>query len=205
MNEEYLWDKTGSDPEIEKLEAKLKEFAYKGYEPPPIPAKAFTLADVRPRRFFRFHLAFASAALAALTVSIIGFFIVQQRLEKIDQTLVAAPEISTLPATAESVTEPLTRPAYVPTAVAGNKLPEAHRAVYSSKRASKPVPRKPTLDDPQVEMTKEEAYAYNQLMLALSITSSKLRLVKDKVDGVENPKTEFENVRVSRETKKFKS
>jgi hypothetical protein len=31
--------------------------------------------------------------------------------------------------------------------------------------------------------TKEEIYAYNQLMLALSITSDKLNLVKEKIPG----------------------
>jgi len=38
---------------------------------------------------------------------------------------------------------------------------------------------------PAVKLTKEEKYAYDQLMLALSITSSKLRLVSDKVSGGE--------------------
>ena len=35
------------------------------------------------------------------------------------------------------------------------------------------------------KLTKEETYAYNQLMLALSITGSKLKLVKDKIDRTE--------------------
>jgi hypothetical protein len=34
-------------------------------------------------------------------------------------------------------------------------------------------------------LTDEEKHAYDQLMLALSITSSKLKIVKDKIDGVE--------------------
>jgi hypothetical protein len=33
-----------------------------------------------------------------------------------------------------------------------------------------------------VAVTKEEADAYNKLLLALSITSSKLKIVKEKID-----------------------
>jgi hypothetical protein len=35
------------------------------------------------------------------------------------------------------------------------------------------------------KLTEEEQYAYDQLMLALSITSSKLKIVKDKVGGTD--------------------
>jgi hypothetical protein len=42
---------------------------------------------------------------------------------------------------------------------------------------------------PDVRLTKEEQYAYNQLMLALSFTSSKLKMVKDKVEGIEEEPT----------------
>jgi hypothetical protein len=44
-------------------------------------------------------------------------------------------------------------------------------------------------------LTKEEKYAYDQLMLALSITSSKLKMVKDKVAGVEEKNAVRENER----------
>jgi hypothetical protein len=35
-------------------------------------------------------------------------------------------------------------------------------------------------------LTAEEKYAYDQLMLALSITGSKLKIVKDKIAGTED-------------------
>lgn len=38
---------------------------------------------------------------------------------------------------------------------------------------------------PRVKLTKDEKYAYEQLMIALSITSSKFKMVKDKVESVE--------------------
>jgi hypothetical protein len=40
-------------------------------------------------------------------------------------------------------------------------------------------------EKPKVRLTEEERYAYNQLMLALSITGSKLKIVRDKVQGLE--------------------
>ena len=40
-----------------------------------------------------------------------------------------------------------------------------------------------------VKLTNEEKFAYNQLMLALSITGSKLKLVQDTIDRIENTST----------------
>ncbi len=48
---------------------------------------------------------------------------------------------------------------------------------------------------PKVKLTKEEKYAYDQLMLALSITSSKLKLVTDKIENVEEQNVVQENER----------
>ena len=39
------------------------------------------------------------------------------------------------------------------------------------------------------ELTAEERYAYDQLMKALAITSSNLRIVKDKVNGLDQKPT----------------
>ena len=39
-----------------------------------------------------------------------------------------------------------------------------------------------------VRLTNEEKYAYNQLLLALSITSSKLKLVQETIDRMEDRK-----------------
>jgi hypothetical protein len=40
-----------------------------------------------------------------------------------------------------------------------------------------------------VALTQEERYAYHQLMLALSISSSKLKVVQDAINGVESNET----------------
>jgi hypothetical protein len=57
------------------------------------------------------------------------------------------------------------------------------------------IARKTEFVKPAVKLTEEEKYAYNQLMLALSITSSKLKLVEDKIYGAENPEKSLENAR----------
>lgn len=42
-------------------------------------------------------------------------------------------------------------------------------------------------------LTDEEKYAYDQLMLALSVTSKQLKIVKDKVNGIENQTDDLAN------------
>ena len=63
--DEYLWNKKGSDPEIEQIEAALRSLAYRPTAPPVLPAKQFAFT-VAPRSFFRFGVSFAAAALAFL-------------------------------------------------------------------------------------------------------------------------------------------
>ena len=46
MKEDYLWDKTGSDAEIENLENVLKAFRQTDDAPPEIPAKIFTPDEI---------------------------------------------------------------------------------------------------------------------------------------------------------------
>jgi hypothetical protein len=66
-----------------------------------------------------------------------------------------------------------------PKAVRKNKINPA--VVRPTEKKDKNIVAKKS----DVQLTKEEQYAYDQLMLALSITSSKLKLVKDKVEGFE--------------------
>ena len=72
MNEEYLWDKTGEDAEIQQLENALAAFRYQETAPPALPSKILTfqpkivektVAEKPPRRF--------SYALATCTATIL--------------------------------------------------------------------------------------------------------------------------------------
>jgi hypothetical protein len=62
MKEDYLWNKTGSDAEIEKLENALKAFRFEAQEPPALPTKVTSSDEKRPFSFFKLGFAFAFAA-----------------------------------------------------------------------------------------------------------------------------------------------
>ena len=68
MNEQYLWDKTGSDAEIEGLENALRVFRYRPFKPPELPAKVMTSVEPPRRNWFRlgFAVAFAAAAIGSV-------------------------------------------------------------------------------------------------------------------------------------------
>src|SRR4028118_1783973 len=70
MKQDYLWDKTGADPEIENLENALAVFRYKETAPPALPAKIIPFKKESPRRSFRF--AYAVAACTAFVMIGLG-------------------------------------------------------------------------------------------------------------------------------------
>ena len=189
MKEDYLWDKTGEDPEIQRLENALQVFRYKETAPPTLPAKIIPFERKTPRKFFR--LAFAFAACAAFVIVSLGVWL-QISSEKIeiakDSTETTAPQVS------EKVSDEI--PAKKPDDLIVEKVEAPKQSVERNvMKVKKPVPaiarqnnliaQKVEVKKPTVKLTKEEKFAYSQLMLALSITSSKFKLVKDKVEGVE--------------------
>lgn len=194
MKEDYLWDKTGSDPDIEKLENALVVFRYKETAPPELPAKILPFRKEEPqakpqRRIF----SFAVAAAACLVFGVIALGVWIQFLKNnagVNQeelTVTAKPEIvvpqpkapfgdiEVLPV--DNVENAKQYPARKIVAIRRN-VP-----VKISRKTAKA--RNTKAEKPEVQLTKEERYAYDQLMLALSITSSKFKLVKDKVEGTE--------------------
>ena len=79
---------------------------------------------------------------------------------------------------AQSAKKTLETPRFV-RALQPDHLPKRHVSLVAKRSTIKPEP---------VRLTSEEKYAYNQLLLALSITSSKLKLVHEKIDRVEDRK-----------------
>ncbi|HSK73148.1 MAG TPA: hypothetical protein VK892_15730 [Pyrinomonadaceae bacterium] len=197
MKEDYLWDKTGADPEIEKLENALKAFRYKESEPPALPAKIIPFERKSPRRFFQ--LAFAFAASAALVLISFGVWIqfsMNNQIHSVDdlaQSIIPQIDVE-IP---EEISEgklrnaDLVKPADLPSPKINTSKPTKRKIVKASRfvpvRAAQnqTIARKTEVKNRSVALTEEEKYAYNQLMLALSITSSKLKMVKDRVEGVE--------------------
>ena len=196
MKEDYLWDKTGSDPEIEMLENALLAFRHKETAlPPALPVEVLPFKKEAPRRKLQF--AFAVAACLAFGILAMGvWFQVLRNNMPTDQSAV----INESQSKQAALTTPELKPADNFQPVNNASLSPVRKSEIASRssepklikirktlpfaapRREKKVPNsKPA--KPAVELTEEEQYAYDQLMTALSITSSKLKLVKEKVDG----------------------
>ncbi len=203
MKEDYLWDKTGKDPEIQRLENALRMFRYEETAPPALPAKIIPFERKTPRKFFR--LAFAFAACAAFAVFSLGVWL-QISSEKIevakDSTETTAPLVSKKVSDEIADEKPddlpnnlVIKKVEVPRQSAEQKIIKVRKLVPASVRQNKPIAQNIQVEKPTDKLTKDEKYAYDQLMLALSITSSKLKLVEEKIYGVEETKTILENER----------
>ena len=199
MKEEYLWNKTGEDPEIERLEKALALFRYQATEPPALPAKIIPFEKKTSRGFFR--LAFGFAAFASLVVVCLGVWfqfssgkievakdlpktieapIVQRVQDEIPVKNADVLDVKKIEPAKQSI-EP--------------KVLKVKKVIPIAVRQNNLTARKTESKKPSVKLTEEEKYAYNQLMLALSITSSKLKLVEDKIYGAEKPETALESGR----------
>lgn len=211
MNENYLWDKSETDAEIEQLEAALQQFRYQKTAPPALPAKIVLFETKNSRRFFNWSIAFAAFA----TLLIISFGAWLQFANRSINTAKSAPELIAPPTLENSVKEmPIEKQATskiekieTPKQFNEPQLIKARKIVSQVVRQNKITKQINESAKPQVltarlietkklavKLTKEEVYAYDQLMLALSITNSKLKLVSDKIDAVDkqtaDPETE---------------
>lgn len=192
MNDEYLWNKIGSDAEIEGLENALKAFHYYETAAPRIPVHTASIKENRPRNFWRFGFAFAFAAVAVTVLSSAWFLIPASDSAitnvAVNELQLQRPQIADIPVI-ETVTVIPTQPRERATEFA--KIRHTERTRIQPVRA---VAKRST-NEPQVRLTAEEKYAYDQLMLALSITSSKLKIVKDTVSQIDKPNTSIERYR----------
>ncbi len=198
MKEDYLWDKTGADPEIQRLENALRVFRYRETAPPALPAKIIPFERKISRRFFR--LAFAFAVCAAFIIVSLGVWL-QISNEKIevakDSTEATVTPVSkkVFDKIADEKPDDLTvKKVEVQKQSAEQKFIKVRKIVPASVRQNKTIAQNVEVNK-AIKLTKEEKYAYNQLMLALSITSSKLRLVEEKIYGVGDAKNILENER----------
>ena len=178
MNNEYLWSKTGSDAEIEKLEGLLGEFRF-GEDPPELPAtNIIPVARVSKRRWV-FGLSFATAT-AALVLMVLWF-------AKAPVTQVAKVEYDADPT--QETAGPRSNDAAEFRTGDGEKtvVPIAHpqRLVEPIRRQTRSTVSRIGSSNgtkKNTKLTKEEKYAYDRLMFALAITGSNLKKVQDSVD-----------------------
>lgn len=185
MNEDYLWDKTGEDPEIEKLENALAVFRYKETAPPELPAKVlpFKKKDA-PRSFVRYAYAAAACALfAAISFGVLLHYSNNKTGDAAAEvTAIYTPQNNFDSPTATFL--PLIEKSRATKEDSKPKIVKARKIVSPKAVQNKFLARNVKQAKPDA-LTTEEKYAYNQLMLALSITGSKLRLVSDKIEGTE--------------------
>ncbi|MET0753592.1 MAG: hypothetical protein ABWZ66_09470 [Pyrinomonadaceae bacterium] len=184
MNEDYLWDKTGEDPEIEKLENALAVFRYKETAPPELPAKVLPFKKKEtPRSFVRYAYAAAACALfAAISFGVLLHNSNNKIGEAAEVTAIYTPQNNFDSPTATFL--PLIEKSRAPKEEVKPNIVKIKKAVAPKALQNKLLARNVKQAKPD-ELTTEEKYAYNQLMLALSITGSKLRLVSDKIEGME--------------------
>lgn len=214
MKEDYLWDKTGRDPEIESLEKTLSVFRQKDPAPPPflapVPEKAVVNSPLP--RIVTAPFALAGGLAGLLLLGMIWFQIFhtgpQRPAELADTSAgqdlslagdpvrkVALQKTSPRIAAPPPVAVPDT--AVIPARIKRNKPPRSRRTLPApapkkalakryarSKTAVKRA--KPKIQNQSPDLTPEEKHAYRQLLLALTITSEKLNLVRDKVRGEAN-------------------
>ena len=199
MKEDYLWSKTGHDPEIEKLEDALRIFRYAETAPPALPAKIVPFEKKARHNFFR--LSFAFAACAVLVIFSFGIWrqISSEKIvftENLQESI--APQINKKnnnEISSEKQADVAVRKIEIIKQPVGQKFVKARKNVATIARQNKFVAQKTEFKKPALKFTEEEKYAYNQLMLALSITSSKLKLVEEKIYGEDESKNVIENGR----------
>ncbi len=197
MKEDYLWDKTGESLEIKRLENALQAFRYHETAPPALPVKVLPFMKKTPRRIFR--LAFA--ACAALMIVAFGIWLEfsSKRIEVAkDSAETVTPKVDEKSLDGILVEKPvysIVKKVEIQKHSVKRNIDKIRKNVPTKIRQNNLIVRNIAAKKPAVKLTKEEKYAYDQLMLALSITSSKLKLVTDKIDGVEEQNVVRENER----------
>ena len=192
MNEDYLWDKTGDDPEIERLENVLAVFRYQEAEAPVLPLANITpFVEQTPRRRFAFAFAFAAISTAVILLSV--WFQISGVKVGSEKDLNATVPLQIISETRDETkinkidASRLERVESVNQSSRGN-LTSVRRPTALITRQNKTTAKTLANKNRAVALTSEEKYAYGQLMLALAITSSKLRIVQDTITRIEDGK-----------------
>jgi len=184
MSDEYLWDKTGNDPDIERLEKALASYHYRETPAPRLPVIE-AVQEKRGPFFFKLSMAFAGAAclvLIAVLAVWLGMIRRTQTPEVAQTKSVNAPigdkKYESTPA--DSIPTKPSIPAPVKISAPPRRLPKDQIRNTLAKRNLKRGP---------VQLTKDEQYAYEQLKLALWIAGTKAKVVQDTIDRVDETKS----------------
>jgi hypothetical protein len=180
MNNDYLWDRTGTDPEIEGLEAQLEGLRFRPADPPTVPARAIVLEPARPNWLLRLGLGFATAS-AACAALIFALFTTGEAPAPVAAVVVEeAP-----PAITKTEVRPTPPPEVNYVKASSAAPPQKPKPKKRIKREAKFTPA-PVEPRPLPEtFTAEERDAYRQLMTALAVTSENLNIVREKLNGTD--------------------
>lgn len=205
MKNDYLWDKTGNDTEIEKLENALKVFRIEETKAPQIPDNIIYFNQETPRNLFSFFRALAAGFAFASALIVAGFIYFNSETETAQHKTIEnsiqseelkiqkptdfiQPEKTVIEQT--SIKEKSNNNFENPKT--GKQNFKVQKLIYKPKAKALKVQKTEV-----VKLTEEEKEAYDKLMLALSITSSKLKIVKDKVQNLD------EQTAINTENKKY--
>jgi hypothetical protein len=183
MSDKYLFNKEGSDPDIELFEGMLSAYRI---EPVAPSLSRANLKPVRSRGLLRFRLSYIPAV-AALFLVMIGAGVVTRFFghREIEITASSAPEVVMI--------EPDSSVASLPAVYAGKDSEPTIpvKGLANRRRTVTAEVRKTHYRTPAIrgqfaatKLTPEEKYAYQQVLVALWITGSKLKVVQDTIDRV---------------------
>ena len=178
MKTDYLWDKQGSDSEIERIETILSEYRY---VPVPTPNVA-PQKVVSPWRWLLPATAFAALLLTVLWIGSAPKSPVAVSKEVLAE-LVPAPAVAAVSET----------PAGTAVETPASARPAQTRLMLTPIRAKVSSSRKRPIKSPTVALTDEEKYAYEQVVRALFITGTQLRSVHSAIAGIEDHTTTDKN------------
>lgn len=181
MNDEYLWNKTGTDPEIEALEKQLAVFRTAVNKAPAI---AGTTAEARQPFFAGIRLQLAFAGFASLLVALVAAWFTLISLPGSAPVSITFADQAQQYGTVAIPDAPSTRKRIVKQAPGPERL-QQWRQVDIGRESGPITGDGGASPDPlqTAALTVEERQVYEKLMLALSITSSSLKQVQDRIDG----------------------
>lgn len=178
MNDEYLWSKKGNDREIERLEDLLSEFRFVPGPASEAPAAKQVVVKERTRGF-RWVFAFAAPAFAALLIAVWIFIPAKQGTVQSRATRPSS-DIYTYVPPSPPPAEQITAPAGAQNnQILRKPRPTMVRTVFRSHRSKRDQIESLVA---KTQLSAEEKYAYDRLMLALSIAGTKLKVVQDTID-----------------------
>jgi hypothetical protein len=186
MKNDYLWDKTGNDAEIERMENALLAFRCPQNDAPKIPNNVLSFKKAPPRKFFPVFRALAASFVLAFVLIGVWFYF-DSKPETAQHKIFENPAQKDVSEKQNKIEFPTTE--QVSTDEKFEKRieksePKTNKQNYKiQKLIYKPKPKKAEKNQ-ILKLTAEEKAAYEKLMLALSITGSKLKIVKDTVQNL---------------------